>query len=156
MNTASGLLGVFLGGALPWLEAVVVIPAGILAGLPLVPVIAVGASGNLLTVALAAFAGEEIRRRWRAWRSRRGSREPSERSRRNRARIQRLLERGGLPLLALVGPIGIGTQVSALMAVAGGSSALRAFTWIAAGTVAWCILAGIAAARGVALLGMGT
>lgn len=152
MNTTAGLLGVFLGGALPWLEAVVVIPAGVLAGLPLIPVIVVGALGNLLTVALAAFAGEELRRRWSAWRSRRN---PQPKSTRNQERIQRLMDRGGLPLLALVGPIGIGTQASAVMAVAAGSSALRAFTWIAAGTVAWCITAGIAAAQGFALLGIG-
>jgi len=39
-----GLLGVLLGGAIPWLEAVVVIPAGIIAGLPAVPVILAGES----------------------------------------------------------------------------------------------------------------
>lgn len=152
MTTTSGLLGVFLGGALPWLEAVVVIPAGVLAGLPVVPVIAVGTLGNLLTVALAAFAGEGIKKRWSAWRSRR---KPRARTSRSQERIQRLMERGGLPLLALLGPIGIGTQASAIVAVAAGSSALRSFLWIASGTVAWCIVAGIAAVRGFALLGIG-
>lgn len=54
-----GLLGVFAGGAFPWLEAIVVIPAGIFAGLPVVPVVIAGAGGNLLTVGIAAYAGEE-------------------------------------------------------------------------------------------------
>lgn len=161
MSTTVGLAGVFFGGALPWLEAVVVVPAGVVAGLPLVPVIVVGAIGNLITVALAAFAGEWIKARWSTWRARRQGSAASdprkeERSARRRERIQRMMDRGGLPLLALVGPIGLGTQASAIIAVASGSSALRSFTWIAIGTVGWCIAAGVAASQGVQFLGMGT
>lgn len=59
-----GLLGTLLGGALPWLEAVVVIPAGIVAGLPTVPVVIAAVTGNLLTVALAAWFGERIMVWW--------------------------------------------------------------------------------------------
>lgn len=59
-----GLVGVLLGGALPWLEAVVVIPAGILLGLPPLAVVVAAVAGNLSTVALAAFAGERLRVVW--------------------------------------------------------------------------------------------
>lgn len=52
-----GLVGVFLGGALPWLEAVFAIPAGILLGLPPLAVV-----GNLSTVALAVSLGASGRR----------------------------------------------------------------------------------------------
>lgn len=160
MNTFWGLLGVFLGGALPWLEAVVVIPAGILAELPLIPVIAAGAIGNVLTVGLAAFAGEWIKARFAAWRGRRKGDQPSdpakqERSARRQQRIEKLMDRGGLPLLALVGPIGLGTQASAIIAVAGGATAMRSFIWISVGTIGWCITAGIAAVQGFQLLGIG-
>src|SRR5699024_6864598 len=41
--------GVFLGGALPWLEAIIVIPVGILAGAPAVWVVLAAVVGNLLT-----------------------------------------------------------------------------------------------------------
>jgi hypothetical protein len=58
------LLGVFAGGALPWLETIVVIPIGIAAGLPPVAVVIAGATGNLLTIAVAAFAGERVRQWW--------------------------------------------------------------------------------------------
>lgn len=160
-----GLLGVFVGGAIPWLEAIVVIPAGIIAGLPPVLVILAGSSGNLLTVALAAFAGEWLTQKWSAWRRRRRERTGAERdpeaearraarAQKRQARIERIMARGGLPLLALVGPLGVGTQISALVAVATGVSARAAFLWIGGATLAWCIVAGVAAVQGIELLGV--
>src|SRR5699024_11527952 len=53
-----GLLSMFLGGAFPWLEAVIVIPGGIIAGLPVVPVVIAAVTGNLTTIALAARSEE--------------------------------------------------------------------------------------------------
>jgi hypothetical protein len=161
-----GLLGVFVGGAIPWLEAIVVIPAGIMAGLPPVLVILAGASGNLLTVALAAFAGERLKQMWSAWRRRRRERtgagavlEQEARraaaAQKRQACIERIMTRGGLPLLALVGPLGVGTQISALVAVATGVRARTAFLWIGGATLAWCIVAGVAAMQGIELLGGG-
>lgn len=154
-----GLLGVFAGGALPWLEAVVVIPGGIVAGLPPLPVVVAGVAGNLLTVAIATYAGDWVKTRVSRRRDRRtraateddDAASPSvraERSARRRARIERLMDRGGLPLLALVGPIGLGTQVSAVVAVAAGVGPHRTFAWIGAGTLFWS-----AVAAGVTLAG---
>jgi len=160
-----GLLGVFVGGAIPWLEAVVVIPAGVVAGLPSVLVIIAGATGNLLTVGLAAFAGQWLKEKWSAWRQRRRAasgrtEDPDAEARRNekalkrRSRIEKVMERGGMPLLALLGPLGLGTQLSAVAAVAIGVRARSAFLWIGGATLAWCVVAGIAAVQGVELLGI--
>lgn len=66
-----GLLGIFFGAALPGLEAVVVIPAGILAGLPVGPVVAAAVLGNLVTVVLSAWFGERIMVWWSGRRQRR-------------------------------------------------------------------------------------
>lgn len=162
-----GLLGVFVGGAIPWLEAVVVIPAGVVAGLPPAPVIVAGAVGNLLTVALAAFAGEWLKQKWTAWWHRRrratGKAEDPEADARRaqkahtrRSRIERIMNRGGMPLLALLGPLGVGTQFSAVAAVAIGVSARSAFLWIGSATLGWCIIAGIAAVTGLEILGIGS
>lgn len=161
-----GLVGVFIGGALPWLEAVVVVPAGILAGLPAVPVIVAGAVGNLITVGIAAYAGEWLIGKWSAWRGRRkaaagkgnnpaAAAARAQKSAKNRARIERLMNRGGLPLLALVGPLGLGTQVSAVVAVSTGVRATSSFIWIGVGTVVWCIIAGVVALSGFEFLGIG-
>jgi uncharacterized membrane protein len=119
------LVGVFLGGALPWLEAVIVIPIGIVAGLPPVLTVVVALVGNLLTVWLAAYYGERIRTWWRARRYRRRQAEaqvagrlvPTEEPHGRAARVTRVMERWGMPGLAVVGPIGLGTQLSVVVAV---------------------------------------
>lgn len=144
--------GIFLGGALPWLEAVVVIPIGIVAGLQPVAVVATGVAGNLVTVAVAALFGERIREWWRARRAATaataadGPHDDAVSPR--RARIERIFQRWGLLGLALVGPIGIGTQLSAVVAVALGTSASRTFAWVGAGTVLWAVAAGMATVAG--------
>ena len=144
-----GLLGVFLGGALPWLEAVLVIPAGILSGLPPTLVVVFGSIGNLLTVALSAWFGESVRgwhlRRRHAKESATDSEESIDRKaatrERRRQRVQRTMDRGGMPLLALLGPLTLGTQFSAVAAVALGVPAMRTTLWIGGGTVLWALIA---------------
>lgn len=51
---------VFLGGALPWLEAIIVSLIGTIANLPTVLVVLVAVIGNLLTVWLTAVYGKRI------------------------------------------------------------------------------------------------
>lgn len=154
--------GVFLGGALPWLEAIVVIPVGVLAGLPPVLVVLVAVTGNLLTVWLAAVFGESLRIRWAARRHARReasatSEDPSKLDRRNRrrARIDRIMDRWGMLGLAVLGPIGLGTQFSALAAVALGVSARETVVWVGAGTVAWSMVAALVTISGVSIAGVG-
>lgn len=155
------LAGIFLGGAIPWLEAVVVIPAGIVAGLPTVLVVLAGVIGNLITVGLAAWCGERLRAWWverrRArWTGAGHEKGPAVGKRaRRQARVERVMSRWGLPALALLGPIGLGTQVSAIVAVGAGARARSAFTWIGAGTVAWSIVAAVAAVTGLSIAGVG-
>ncbi len=154
------LLGVLVGGAVPWLEAIVVIPAGILAGAPVVPVVVAGVAGNLLTVALSAWFGERLRAWWVARRGRRGAGAatvdrvdvpaPGRQS-----RAARLMARWGLPALAVFGPIGLGTQLSALVAVGAGARAGITFIWIGGGTVVWSVAAAIAALTGMSVAGIG-
>ena len=153
-----GLLGIFLGGALPWLEAVIVVPAGIIAGLDPVAVVLAGLSGNLLTVALAAFFGEQLRSWWVARRGRdvpddAGTGDEPRRSAR-RERTERVMRRWGMPGLTLLGPIGLGTQLSALLAVSMGVSARRTMVWIGAGTAAWTVLAAVLAVTGLSVAGI--
>ncbi|RNL82111.1 small multi-drug export protein [Halostreptopolyspora alba] len=145
--------GVFLGGAAPWLEAVVVIPAGIVAGLnPFVATLA-GIAGNLLTVAIAAWSGERIRDWWRA---RRGSRRGHDAPKGGRsARAERIVRRWGLPMLALLGPLGLGTQVTAVVAVGMGITSRASFAWIGAATVLWSLVAAVATLTGVSIVGIG-
>lgn len=153
------LLGVFLGGATPWLEAIVVIPGGIIAGGHPVPVVTAGIVGNLATVAAAAWFGERIRTWWIKRRlGRRRDDDPAgvdDRKDRRRERVERIARRWGLPALAAVGPVGLGTQLSALVAVSIGTTARAAFAWIGAGTVVWSAIAAVLAVTGMSIAGVG-
>ncbi len=144
-----GLVGMFLGGALPWLEAIIVIPIGILAGLNPVAVVVAAFAGNLLTVALAAYAGEGIRAWWRRRRHRAGA-EPNARG----ERAARVFQRWGLPGVAVVGPLA-GTQMCAVIAVGLGAPAARTTVWIGAGTLVWCLAAAALTLSGASFLGVG-
>lgn len=158
-----GLLGVFVGGALPWLEAVIVIPAGIIAGLSPVLVVIFGTVGNLLTVGVSAWFGAEIRDWFRRRRRDREVRKngvdfaewKAEKRERREQKIKRVMARGGMPLLALLGPIGLGTQFTAVAAVAMGVSPTRSFVWVGAGTVLWTIVAAAATLAGFEIFGIG-
>ena len=161
------LLGAFLGGAIPWLEAIIVIPAAILAGGPVVPAVALAIVGNLLTVWLTAVFGERVRNWWvRRRRARRekarqedGGIEPGPQSAgrwdRRMERINRVMKRWGMPGLAILGPLGLGTQLSALAAVAVGQSSRAAFVWVGAGTIAWSLVATGLTLAGVSAFGIG-
>lgn len=162
-ETIWGLIGVFAGGAVPWLEALIVIPAGIVAGLPVVPVIVAGSVGNLLTVGLSAYGGDWLGRWWSNAHHRRQTRkgvdpETLERKRlkrqRRRDRIARVMDRGGLPLLAFLGPL-LGTQFCAVAAVALGARAFATVFWIGLFTILWCVAAAWATIAGVELIGIG-
>jgi uncharacterized membrane protein len=149
-----GLLGVLIGGAVPWLEAVTVIPAGILLGLPPVAVVVTAIVGNLATVALVAFGGERVRSRLLARRRRRV--EGDEREGGGRAsRAERVMSRFGVPGLAILGPLGVGTQFSAAIVVSLGVSGRRAFAWVGASTIGWSVVVALLVAWGMDATGLG-
>jgi len=142
-----GLLGVFLGGAVPWLEAVTVIPAGLIFGLPPVAVVLLAVLGNLITVAAAAYFGADLRRRIKESQIRRGKTKPSKRD----GRALNVARRWGLPGLAILGPLGIGTQLAAVAAIGLGFSARRTFLWVGAATIGWSAVITVLAVQGIAL-----
>lgn len=165
-GTEWGVLGgVFLGGALPWLEAIVVIPVGILGGAPPALVVVFALIGNLITVAISAYFGEQIRTSWRLRRKtkdlathhsgltkeqlRDKARGVLAEKDQQPTRIKRIMARWGLPGLAILGPVGLGTQLSAVAAVAMGIRARNAFIWVGIGTTLWAITAGILAVYGM-------
>lgn len=145
-----GLFGVFLGGAIPWLEAVTVIPAGLLLGLPPVAVVVVAIVGNLITVVLAAYFGAEIRRRIRQRRDAKGK--PASNKRDGRALT--IAKRWGLPGLAILGPLGVGTQLAAVAAIGLGFSARRTAIWVGSATIVWSAVITVLAFQGFTYVGL--
>ena len=65
MSELLAYLTVFLAAAMPWLEVLLVVPAGILAGLPPVPTALVGAAGNIVTLVPLVLGADRLRAWWR-------------------------------------------------------------------------------------------
>jgi hypothetical protein len=111
-------------------------------------VVATAIVGNLSTVALAAFGGERVRTLLLARRRRAGAGGGGRGSRADRA-----LRRFGLPGLAILGPLGLGTQLAAALAVSLGLGGRRVFLWVGTATVAWSLAAAALVLWGVDLVG---
>lgn len=126
----------FLGGAIPWLEAIVVVPGGILIGLDPFLTVVFAVTGNAITIFLFAFGGSKIRSWMLKRRVTKGKTDESPRI----AKAQRSFDRWGIYGLAILGPLVIGTQFAALVAVAGGVKPLKASISITTATILWATL----------------
>jgi uncharacterized membrane protein len=140
---------VFLAAATPVLEVLVVIPAGVISGMPPVTTALVAAAGNLSTVALVALAGDRILGWWRQRRPDQDDDRPSHRSQRARD----VARRWGVPGLALLAPLTTGTHIATVAALATGSDTRRVLRWMAVGVAVWSAAAAAATAAGLDVLG---
>ncbi|MFD1563177.1 small multi-drug export protein [Haloarchaeobius amylolyticus] len=140
---------VFLFAAIPVVEILVVVPAGIGLGLDPVATGVVAFAGNVTSVyALVAF-----HRRLSRWlRTRRPATDqgPSDRY----ARARSLWDRYGLPGLAVGGPVLTGVHVAALVALLAGSSSRPVAGWMTVGIGVWTVLLVAGSAFGLSLLGL--
>lgn len=135
-----GLFGVFIAGAIPWLEAIAVVPVGIFLGLnPLATVVA-AVTGNAFTIALFAYSASNIRERIIARRVSKGKSADSPKL----EKALKAFDKYGIYGLAVLGPILLGTQFAAVAAVVAGIKPARASTLIIASTLVWAGLIAIA------------
>ncbi|MEY3561795.1 MAG: hypothetical protein RL068_947 [Actinomycetota bacterium] len=143
-----GYLGIFLAGAIPWFEAIAVIPAGILFGLDPVWTVVSGAVGNALTIVLFAYLGSSIRNWLIARRVKAGKAAES-------PKFQKALnafDKYGIYGMAILGPVLIGTQFAAAASVAAGVKPLKVSILITAGMVLWATaIAAILVLSGISL-----
>ena len=133
-----GLLGVFLAGATPWLEAIVVIPVGMVLGLPAVWTTVLALAGNIATIVVFAASSDRI---LQAMATRREKKGKAAKEDGRLARAQRIFIRYGDVGMAIVGPLVIGTQFAAAIAVSLGVSAGRASVVQSLGAVVWGVIA---------------
>lgn len=135
---------VFVAAAVPVVEVLVVIPAGIVAGLAPIPVLVLALAGNLSTVALVIVAGDRMAAWWR------DRRPAAVRSADRRAvRARRLAQRWGVPGLGLLGPLTTGSHVAAVAALATGAGQRRVLVWMTIGLVTWGVAVAAATTLGV-------
>jgi uncharacterized protein (DUF2062 family) len=134
-----GLIGVFIAGAIPWMEAIAVVPAGILVGLnPVATLIAV--VGNSITIVLFAYFASNIRERLIKRRVNQGK--SAELPKLEKA--LKAFDKYGVYGLAALGPILIGTQFAAAAAVTAGVKPLRASILIITSLTVWAVAIAIA------------
>jgi hypothetical protein len=135
-----GLIGVFIAGAIPWMEAIAVVPAGILVGLDPVATVIAAVLGNAITIFLFAYFASNIRDRLINRRVRKGK----------SAQLPKLekalkaFDKYGVYGLAALGPILIGTQFAAAAAVTVGVKPLRISILVTVSMLLWAVLIAIA------------
>ncbi|MHA6259415.1 small multi-drug export protein [Sporosarcina sp. CAU 1771] len=134
---------VFLGGAIPWLEIALVIPLGIVSGLSPFWVIIAAFTGNLFTVLLVILGFQRVKE-WREKRKKAKDQSESKRTERGK----RIWNKYGMPGLALLGPILIGTHIAAFIALALGASKKNTTFWLTISILIWSIVFGVATAMG--------
>lgn len=135
---------VFIAAAIPVIEVLVVVPAGILAGLAPVPVVALALAGNLTTVALVIVGGDRLAVWWRA---RHATTPRSDHPRAVRAR--HLAQRWGVPGLGLLAPLTTGSHLAAVAALATGAEQRRVLAWMTIGLIVWAVAVAVATTLGV-------
>ncbi|MBP3950693.1 small multi-drug export protein [Bacillus suaedae] len=135
---------VFVFSATPLFESIIVIPLGIFAGLSAIPVTIVALVGNLLTVYLVIVFVEQIKN----WRNKRKKQEGVEKQNKRSERAKAIWKKYGLPGLAIIGPLFVGSHITALMGLSLGGSKKMVASWLTASLIFWCILAAILAHLG--------
>ncbi|MCT8136736.1 small multi-drug export protein [Anaerobacillus sp. CMMVII] len=140
---------VFLLSAIPFFEAYATIPLGIIAGLSVIPALVIGLAGNILTVILLIIFINKIK----DWRKKRKNEteenQPSKRS----LRAQKLWKKYGLPGLAMIGPLFVGSHLTAFMSVTLGGTKKRTVYWMITSITIWSLLFSILAHFGIDLFG---
>lgn len=130
-----GLIGVFIAGAIPWIEAIAVVPAGIVIGLNPIATLFAAIIGNSITIVLFAYFASNIRERLMNRRVKQGK--PAELPKLEKA--LRAFDKYGVYGLAALGPILIGTQFAAAAAVLAGVKPLRSSILITASLTLWAV-----------------
>jgi membrane protein YqaA with SNARE-associated domain len=130
-----GLVGVFLAGAIPWMEAIAIIPSGIILGLDPTATVIVATIGNALTIFLFAYLGSTIR----IWVMRRRVEKGKSAESPKYEKALQAFDKYGIYGMAFLGPVIIGTQFAAAAAVAAGVKPLRTSIIISAAMVIWAV-----------------
>jgi len=134
---------VFLGAAIPWLEIALVIPVGILRGLSPFWVMTLAFVGNMLTVLILIAAFQKVKE-WMELRRKKDGKEESKRTERGK----RIWNKYGMPGLALLGPLLIGTHIAAFIGLLFGASKVNTTIWMTISIALWTLVLGIATAMG--------
>lgn len=131
-----GLVGIFIAGAIPWMEAIAVVPSGIVLGLDPTATVIAAVLGNAITIFLFAYLGSTIRSKIIERRIAKGKSAESPKF----DKALKAFDKYGIYGMAFLGPIIIGTQFAAAASVAAGVKPLRVSILITASMILWATL----------------
>ncbi|MBD8069830.1 small multi-drug export protein [Bacillus sp. PS06] len=139
---------VFILAAVPFFEGYGVVALAMIAGLSPIAAILIAIAGNVATVLLLIVFVEKIK----AWRRKRKGGEEKEPGKRM-VRAQNLWNKYGLPGLALIGPLVVGSHITAFVSLTLGGTKQKVAVWMTASIVIWCIVFAVLVHFGVDFLG---
>ncbi len=135
-----GLVGIFIAGAIPWMEAIAVVPSGIILGLDPIGTVIAAASGNAITIFIFAYLGSTIREKIIKRRVTKGKSAESPKF----EKAVKAFDRYGIYGMAFLGPVIIGTQFAAAASVAAGVKPLRVSILITTSMILWASVIAVA------------
>ncbi|HEY4552144.1 MAG TPA: small multi-drug export protein [Bacillaceae bacterium] len=136
---------VFLLAAVPWFEIAAVIPLGIVRGLQPAVVVILAFIGNMSTIILVVYLFEKIREYF----IRKGKiKEDGKRQQ----RAKKIWNKYGLPGLALLGPVLIGTHIAAFIGMTFGATKNWTLLWMTISLVLWSAVFGVGSYFGIETL----
>ncbi len=148
MNIVLAYAIIFLLGATPFFEVVGVIPVGVAAGLPALPVAILAFLGNILTLWLLILLMDRVKR----WLQRRQEKKGKEVSEKKQKRAEEIWKKYGLPGLTFVSPFLIGSHLGVILAMSFGGTRKQIMFWITVSVIFWAVVMGIISYFGFDLL----
>ncbi|WP_059106118.1 small multi-drug export protein [Shouchella shacheensis] len=140
---------IFIAGAIPFFEAIYVIPIGAIAGLPIIPVTIFAYLGNLLSVLLMIYFIDRINE----WRKNRKKRKGEEVESKKEQRARRLWDKYGMVGMLFIGPFLIGSHLSAFLSVIFGTNEKRVAAVFTFTLLISCMIMAVVSALGVDVIG---
>lgn len=128
---------IFVLAATPFFEIIAIIPIAVVGGLPVIPVMILSFLGNLLTIVLLIKFVDQFRK----WLLK--SRNPKNHESKRFGRARSIWNNFGLLGLLFIGPIVVGSHLSALLSIAFGGSKQKTLYLMSISLLLWTLILGI-------------
>ncbi|MCM3131090.1 small multi-drug export protein [Paenibacillus provencensis] len=139
---------IFIIAFAPWMDVSIVVPIGVVWGLPPIGVAITAFTGNFLLVLLLGLFFKQFY----IWREKRrkekGVTEPSKKEKKSKE----IWEKYGIPGLALLAPLLVGTDIAAVLALTLGSSRFQVISWMTVSLAFWTAVFTIGSVYGFSFL----
>ncbi|SFM46990.1 small multi-drug export protein [Methanolobus profundi] len=136
---------VFLLAATPWIEILVVIPAGIALGLNPLAVSILAFTGNLTTVYLLIFAYQYLSSTFDKHKSGENKKQLSKRKK----KALHIWNKYGFPGLAFISPLTVGTHFATFVALSFKSKKYMVTMWITGSIFVWTVIVTVVSYYGI-------